>query len=168
MSERPVFGRDVDPLASREFEQRRVRDQGATVRRALLAVPAAPPARVLEIAIPGIPPRPNATRRRDWHKNAEEGAEWRRTAYLSGLDVARRSGFVDELPFLRADVEYEFLLERAAGDLDNLVAASKPILDGIRDAGIIVDDSIRVVSRLTSTWRKAARAGVLVRVRRIE
>lgn len=118
---------------------------------------------VLEIQFDGIPDLPNLTRTRDWHKNAARAAKVRGDAMMAGLEARDRAPW--PTPLLYASLEYIFRLDRSAGDLDNLVAAAKPVLDGIRDAGLISDDSVSKLPMLVVRWERAARRGILIRIR---
>jgi hypothetical protein len=134
-----------------------VNEYGATTLRP------SDPADVLEIFVPGIPAATNETRRRHWSAVAGDAARWRGSAKSLGLEARARAPFVT--PLLYASLEYVFRLDRSAGDLDNLVASSKPILDGLRDAGLIVDDSVSKLPLLVARWERAVTRGVLVRIR---
>lgn len=118
---------------------------------------------MIEVKIPGIPPRPNATRRRHWHANADEARDWRMLA--AGAGRRAMIGRADKIPIFRATVEYVFVLTRATGDLDGLIAASKPLVDGLRDAGILRDDSVSALPEIRASWVRGTVAGVILRVR---
>lgn len=132
--------------------------------------------RVVSFTLPGRPPSPNATRREHWGQRASSAKTWREAAYLSALDALRRSGFADDLPFRRARVDFIFVLATAQGDLDNLLAGSKPILDGIsRGLGrkgergpLLYDDGVGCLVALTVQWRRGSIPGVEVHVREQE
>lgn len=120
---------------------------------------------MIEVAIAGIPTPPNENRRLHWSKRAAGEKQWRETAHLSALVAVRASGLADSLPIVRAELEYVFLLTAARGDLDNLVAACKPLVDGLRDAGVIVDDSVGRLVSISARWRRSERRGVVLRIR---
>jgi Holliday junction resolvase RusA-like endonuclease len=120
--------------------------------------------RVLEVSIRGLPRGINTTRRRHWSSVARETGEWKDAAYVSTLAAIRDSGRADDFPIERASVSYTFLLRAERGDLDNLIASVKPILDGIVAARAIVDDSVRALPLLSATWRRASDPGVIVRI----
>jgi hypothetical protein len=122
---------------------------------------------VIEIGIAGIPTRPNENRRLHWSARAKDEKIWRNSARLSALDALRRSGHADDYPLRRAAIEYVFVLERASGDLDGLVAAAKPLLDGIVEAGVLVDDRVGVLVALSSRWVRGPRKGVIIRIREV-
>ena len=49
-------------------------------------------------------------------------------------------------------------------DYDNLVISFKPIIDGLRDAGVIVDDKFSVIGRPSYEWQKSPRNQGRIRV----
>lgn len=130
---------------------------------------------MIEVAfyIAGRPASPNAVRREHWGVRAREAKILRKAAFLSATDALRRSGVSDWFPLRSAEVVLVFVLPTASGDLDNLVAGSKPILDGIsRGLGakgergpLLYDDGVGTLSRLDVRWRRGRTAGVEVYVR---
>lgn len=120
---------------------------------------------MIEIGVAGIPTRPNENRRLHWSARAKGEKEWRETAVAAARYALRSSGRADFYPLRRATLEYVFVLERASGDLDGLVAASKPLLDGIVEAGVLVDDRVGVLVAISARWVRGPRKGVILRVR---
>jgi hypothetical protein len=126
-------------------------------------------------ALAGRPTSPNAMRRQHWGARSSDHQTWRRAAYLSALDALRRSGLADSFPLRRASVTVVFVLVSAHGDLDNLLAGSKPILDGIsRGLGskgergpLLFDDGVGCLEELHVRWRRGRTAGVEVYVREV-
>lgn len=99
-----------------------------------------PEARSLTIAVPGIPPGPNVMRTKHWSFRSRVSKQFRGDTHLVAIDARNKSGAT--FPWDHVRVTYEFHVpNRNRHDPDNLIAACKPILDGIRDAGIIADDS---------------------------
>ena len=98
-----------------------------------------PALRSISVTLP-LPPAilgPNARPFRCTKAEAIRG--YRRTACMYAL-VALGRNPKPRWTFSR--VEYEFHLpDRRRRDIDNLVAASKPALDGLVDAGILADDA---------------------------
>jgi len=119
----------------------------------------------LRIHVPGRPPSPNANRRRHWSHDAAEIKRVRRDVQLLALEArGRRDGF----PLARAEIELTFRLVAARGDLDNLLAGSKPIIDGLVDGGAIATDSVSCVAEIRLRWARGPQnaVDVLVRERR--
>lgn len=129
----------------------------------------------ISFVLAGRPPSPNETRRGHWAANAGKARVWREAAYLSALDAVRRSGKADSFPLRRARVELVYVLEAARGDLDNLLAGSKPILDGIsRGLGargergpLLHDDGVGCLEDLRVRWRRGRTAAVEIYVREV-
>jgi hypothetical protein len=116
--------------------------------------------------VPGAPPSPNA--RLHHHARGRLVAEYKMAAHymaLHALNTHRGSGF----PWSRVDVEYRAFGPGARPDNDNLVARSKPILDGIVTAGIVAnDDPLHVHDIQAHDGGYAKRTSTLVTVRRCE
>lgn len=106
---------------------------------------------VIRVDIPGRAPTPNEGGRHVNHWDAAKDiATWRNTARLLGLQ-ARPSGWV---PLARCSIEVEFQYPtKARRDPDNLIASTKPLTDGLVDAGLIKDDSLQVIEVMRFTWR---------------
>lgn len=107
----------------------------------------------LTIRIPGRPPNPNDSHRpgqNHWRQQARITEQWRGDARKLA-HAARPAGWH---PLGRAIVRVTFVIPRKGRrDLDNLVASTKPLTDGIVDAGILVDDSTEVIVSLSYDWR---------------
>lgn len=119
----------------------------------------------LDVGIAEIPTPPNENRRLHWSARAKREKEWRDVASTTARVALRLHGGADDFPIERATLEYVFLLTAARGDLDNLVAACKPLVDGLRDAGIIRDDSVGRLVSISARWQRADRRGVVLRIR---
>lgn len=103
--------------------------------------------RTVTIVIPGRPPNPNRTRRYHWRVRHRSDREWRTAARVHALHVLGRewSG-----PMTRARLEVIHVVPtKARRDPDNLAAGIKASLDGMVDAGVIADDSDRVLVVIT-------------------
>lgn len=123
------------------------------------------------VEVPGIPPGPNQ-QSRNRHARARVTAEWRRTASLcasSAMNVipGRRdeSGF----PWGRSLIHLTFTFGQSnTRDPDNLISTVKPLIDGLIDAGLIVNDTSRHVSYAPPEVRVVrGRTGVSLRVERV-
>lgn len=100
------------------------------------------------IVIPGTPPSPNRTRAGHWRRRYKSDQQWRSDARLLAIDARNRLRGVT-FPWPRVALRYVWVVpdDRRRRDPDNWVAACKPILDGIVDAGIIPGDDSRVIVR---------------------
>jgi Holliday junction resolvase RusA-like endonuclease len=93
----------------------------------------------LEVDVPGIPPNPN--RRLHYQALGRERKEFRGWTKLAALAAMADSGHADDYPLKAAIVEATFFVKvRRRRDPDNLIASLKPLLDGLVDAGVLVDD----------------------------
>ena len=104
----------------------------------------------LTITIPGLPPRecsPNA--RVHWIVKAKHAAHYRETVRIIAQSFAREysrtesaTSFVIGQPPARALVDVTFIVpDKRRRDKTNYASAFKAGLDGLVDAGVIVDDS---------------------------
>jgi Holliday junction resolvase RusA-like endonuclease len=104
--------------------------------------------RSLTITIPGRPPTPN--KRRHWRQVAADNATWKHAA----LTLTRDALPGDWAPMARCRMSVVFVVPtRHDRDEDNLIAAQKPVLDGIVAGGAITDDSRRVIVERTYSQR---------------
>lgn len=84
--------------------------------------------------------------RAHWSRRAEANRSLREVAYFKAKEA--------ELPRLRRGaVVVEFYLpDRRRRDLDNLLAACKPAIDGLVAAHVFEDDSINHITRITASY----------------
>ena len=93
----------------------------------------------LEVDVPGIPPNPN--RRLHWAVLARSRSDFRGWTKLAAKDALARSGRSDDFPLRAATLEATFFVKtHRRRDPDNLLASLKPLVDGLVDAGVLVDD----------------------------
>lgn len=120
------------------------------------------PSRSVTITIPGRPPTPNVSTRLVWQARAKHVKHWRdvaATAADAALDGREWS------PLERATLDVTFILpDHRDRDLDNLVASSKVLTDGLVRAGVLAGDSIRHITAASYGWeyRKGETATVYV------
>lgn len=117
--------------------------------------------------VDGIPARPNSLRREHWAVRSKDSAIFRKASAAIAGDIVRKDRS-ETFPIDPAAISLTFVLAQARGDLDGLVAAAKPIVDGLKDAGVIVDDNVARVPRLVAQWSRGTRVGVWVAVQRID
>lgn len=112
---------------------------------------------VISISILGRPPSTNDLNRKVAQARWRERREWRAAAEqeawaakLVWEEIIRRKW----QPLARADLIVTFVLpDRRRHDWDNLCSTVKPQLDGIVDAGILLDDSIEVLRSVQTKYR---------------
>ena len=102
----------------------------------------------LRLELDGLPAM-GMNARRHWHVVNKENSAW-----YARVRIATRLKRPPE-PLRLARVE----LTRCSSmepDFDNLVASFKPILDGLKRAGVIRDDKMSCIGQPDYHWRKAA------------
>jgi Holliday junction resolvase RusA-like endonuclease len=136
---------------TRTFAPMPISTEGMTLDEALAANPSQPAGRSLTITIPGRPPTPNVSTRQVWQARAKSIKHWRDVA-ATAADAALEDR--EWAPLERARLTVTFVLpDRRARDLDNLVASSKVLTDGLVRAGVLAGDSINHIPTVTYGWR---------------
>lgn len=104
---------------------------------------------VVVVTLTGKPPSPNSKRgntRGAAIAQSQQVARLREDARRMALDRVNRQRPAG-IPWREVRLEIEFGLKRGNRDADNLIAGVKPYIDGLVDAGIMVDDSVKVVKQ---------------------
>ncbi len=101
---------------------------------------------MLEIRLEGIPSGPNGAHGH-WAAKARMKKEWRQRVCLKAVP------FAPMVPLEKAEIECIRYTSHSM-DYDNLVASFKALIDGLKDAGIIIDDNQGVLVRRTYTHEK--------------
>lgn len=96
--------------------------------------------RELSFFLVGHPPNDNETRRWHWGRKAREARVWKDAATWASRDAYSRSNLPGVFTPVRVEVEFRYKVSRSR-DRDNLVASLKPVIDGLKVARIIKDDS---------------------------
>lgn len=106
----------------------------------------------LFLAIPGRPPTPNTSSRYGNRFEARRVSnQWRQDACRIAQDARNRAGWV--MP-ARAQLHITFVFPtHGKHDWDNLMASTKPLTDGLRDAKVLGDDSTDYLVSVTLGWR---------------
>jgi hypothetical protein len=116
---------------------------------------------IVELKFNILPPTLNEQidlARSDWRASAEVKKRW--TNKVADLTQTVNFSFGD-----RVWLEYHWHLKTFARDSDNVSAASKYILDGLVDAGIIRNDNLTVIqSPVSHYYYRAKSDGVLLRL----
>jgi crossover junction endodeoxyribonuclease RusA len=100
----------------------------------------------ITVRIPGRPPTPNA--RRGWYVTQRDNRAWKTAAY----NVAAHE--VIYPPITACTIAIEFVVpDRRHRDLDNLIASTKPLTDGIVASGLLADDSTEVIRSVSYSVR---------------
>lgn len=113
----------------------------------------------LDLTLDGLPPMNTADRTHHWSayrlKRAWEGKVC--------AAVLHELGRWPERPLDRARVTITRCSTREP-DFENLAQGGKFLLDGLVKAGVIADDSPKVIGRPTYLWERAPRGGGCVRI----
>lgn len=112
----------------------------------------------LEIKIPGLPSSTNS-RFRHWAVAAKEKKFFRNSAFL----LATKQAPAQPLRKCKIVCTRHSFGHRAP-DYDNLCISFKPILDGLTDAGIWVDDNQDVIVERQYRWERAMKGKGFVTV----
>jgi hypothetical protein len=107
--------------------------------------------------IPGLPKLPNQFNRGGWKPRYGALKTWRKRV------VKYAFAFRPIKPLEKARVTLT-RYSSVEPDYDGLVGAMKPILDGLVDAGIIIDDKMSVIGQPIYRWEKCGRGQGKVRV----
>lgn len=114
---------------------------------------------ILEFELPGLPAMMNASgRSRHWRTVAREKRRWRQTTAL--VVRSRRP----PQPLAKAKLSCTRFSSNEP-DFDGLVSGFKPIIDGLKDAGILVDDKSANIGQPSYTWEHAPNGQGKVRIR---
>jgi len=98
------------------------------------------------VEFPHLPdPDLNPNNNKHWADKAKARKN-AREAMVAALLSADNPVFIPDKPYEAAVLKIEFVAgfrdpQRGKRDMDNLLAACKPYIDGLKDGGIIVDDS---------------------------
>jgi len=103
----------------------------------------------LYLQLPGLPKTTNGAHGH-WRAAASQKKKWR----TATKEAAILSG-APENPLSEARIE---LVRHSSSrpDYDNLVISFKPVIDGLRDAGVISDDKIANIGVPKYSWKKAS------------
>ena len=116
---------------------------------------------ILELRFNILPPTLNEQidlARSDWRASASVKKTW--TNKVADLTQTVDFSFDDKVW-----LEYHWHLKTFARDSDNVSAASKYILDGLVDAGIIINDNLTVIqSPVSHYYYRAKTDGVVLRL----
>lgn len=106
---------------------------------------------ILSLSLDGYPPLPN--KRMHWAEKADENRTWRSAAFVKARDAWRQHDHADDFPLRKAVLQVVVIRPGGQGpDPDNALAAVKPVIDGLVDAGILVSDRRECVSYLTPQY----------------
>lgn len=104
---------------------------------------------MIEIILTGLPEGPNVTKTWHWAKKAKKVKQWRvMAAWMASKHRPKTPFSKIELSIIRFSSQ--------PMDADNAIASCKPLIDGLKDAKIIVDDNPNVIVKIHYEWQKAS------------
>ena len=112
----------------------------------------------LTVMIPGLPKLPNTLRMAHWRTRATHTKEWK--MYVHYCTYGRRP----EKPLEKAKLTFT-RCSTTEPDFDNLAMSFKPVMDGLVECGILVDDNPKIVGRPGYFWEKAKRNHGHIRIK---
>ena len=104
---------------------------------------------MITLEIPRVPPSPNDLLGYHWRYRTQNSKVWRDEVYYA----LRAAGSKPRKPFLKARVEID-RRSRGVLDPDNLYGAMKPVIDGLRHAGVIEDDTPEHIELIVTQHRE--------------
>lgn len=105
----------------------------------------------LEFEILGLP-KILANARMHWSVKAKENEKWKRLVCKAVLNEQERAARQFK-KLTRAKVTIT-RFSSTEPDFDNLVSAGKSLLDGLKEAGVILDDKVSVIGQPVFLWEK--------------
>jgi Holliday junction resolvase RusA-like endonuclease len=103
------------------------------------------------ISLPGLPRSLNGSHGH-WRAAAAERKKWRTAASTEAFYILCGSPARKTIPWSHVKIVCT-RFSSSPMDFDNLVASFKPILDGIRDAAVITDDTQAVITQREYLWK---------------
>lgn len=102
---------------------------------------------VLEFEIMGLPKMPNSLLGSHWRTRSGHATKWARHVWVKTI------GKRPKHPLLKAKITCT-RFSSVESDFDGLSGSFKSILDGLKKAGVITDDSPSVIGRPEYEWQK--------------
>ena len=110
----------------------------------------------------GLPSQNDVIKTAKRHYMAYASMKKKHTAEIGKELIAQ--GCIPDRPYSRIDIECVWIEAGRTRDPDNILCGGlKPILDAMVNQGIIKDDSIKQVNRITSTFERGKERAVIVR-----
>ncbi len=117
----------------------------------------------LEFKLEGLPKTTNALAGAKWQVRAQHAKRWKRAVW------AKVWALRPEAPLIKAKITLTRCSSKE-GDFDGIVSSFKHILDGLTEAGIIIDDKSSVIGRPEYIWQacKKGEGHIIVRVEELQ
>lgn len=102
----------------------------------------------LQVELAGLPKTYNSLGRTHWAIKANEAKKWRKEVAFSVIAERPKE------PLQKAKVTL-IRFSSNCPDFDGLVSSFKPVIDGLKDGKILVDDKMSCIGSPTYKWEKA-------------
>ncbi len=102
----------------------------------------------LDFKIFQLPASGNTFIHMHWAKKGRYSTKWHNLVYFETI------GKTPKKPLEKCTIRIERYSARIQIDADNFITGSKPLFDGIKRAGIIMDDSLKVIGVPIVTFHK--------------
>jgi len=110
----------------------------------------------------GLPSQNDVIKIAKRHYMAYASVKKKNTKLIEAELIAQ--GCIPDKPYSRIDIECVWIETGRSRDPDNILCGGlKPILDAMVNQGIIEDDSIKQVNRITATFEQGKERAVIVR-----
>lgn len=91
---------------------------------------------MITLEIPRVPPSPNYLLGKHWRHRHRNSQVWRQEVWVA----LHQAGYSQRTPYPKARVSIDRRAHREL-DPDNLVGCMKPVIDALRYADVLVDDT---------------------------
>lgn len=108
----------------------------------------------IEIVLSGLPTSLNKLKTMHWAKKAREAKTWRAATCYMAKKVISQLKPIPKLPFKAVCLTF-IRASSQPMDPDNGIGSIKPLIDGLRDSGIIANDDPSVVKTIHHGWEKS-------------
>lgn len=108
----------------------------------------------IEFIIEGLPATTNSGGRAHWAVKAKEAKKWKYAVHKEARLQVANLCHEYSLPLKKARLTLTRYSTREP-DYDGLVSGFKHILDGLKEAGVIVDDKVSVIGQPIYLWEEA-------------
>jgi crossover junction endodeoxyribonuclease RusA len=113
----------------------------------------------LTLVIPGLPESINSIGRKHFMVKTAESKKWRTYVVFESKGKA-----LPPTPLAKAKLTFTRVSKRQM-DFDNLVSSFKAVQDGLVDAGIIINDTPRVIGTPTYLWEKCLGNNAFIKIK---
>ncbi len=109
----------------------------------------------IEFELEGLPPGPNVRVNYHWRKRAKVDKQWKYDTTYAAMEAMNAHQWAGNFlwPVVNPVVSIvHYLPDKRRRDADNLRAATKNVMDGLVEAGLIRDDSLDEIGEVIHTY----------------